>query len=192
MRLKGAWKYLYRAVDKTGARVDFLLTANGIAKPRRASRPRRSVIMTLLRKPRSTRAAPTRRRSQATTRNMRRALKSVRSNISRALLSTRYFCRDWRQEKAMSGFWLERFPFERNRSNDKKSLKIKTLEQALIEKVYQLFRSLLQTATVVCAGCLGAFAFRSAIFGRRRVIARHADTSVALEPPARKAKRETL
>ena len=40
-------------------------------------------------------------------------------------------------------FGLERFPFERNRSNDKKSLKIKTLEQALIEKVYQLFRSLL-------------------------------------------------
>jgi hypothetical protein len=38
---------------------------------------------------------------------------------------------------------LERFPFERNRSNDKKWLKIKTLEQALIEKVYQLFRSLL-------------------------------------------------
>jgi len=82
VRLKGAWKYLYRAVDKTGARVDFLLTANGIAKPRCASRPRRSVIMTLLRKPRSTRAAPTRRRSQATMRNMRRALKSVRSNIS--------------------------------------------------------------------------------------------------------------
>jgi hypothetical protein len=38
---------------------------------------------------------------------------------------------------------LERFPFERNRSNDKKSLKLKMLEQALIEKVYQLFRSLL-------------------------------------------------
>jgi hypothetical protein len=38
----------------------------------------------------------------------------------------------------------KRFPFERNRSNDKKSLKIKMLEQALIEKVYQLFRSLLQ------------------------------------------------
>jgi hypothetical protein len=38
---------------------------------------------------------------------------------------------------------IERFPFERNRSNDKKSLKIKMLEQALIEKVYQLFRSLL-------------------------------------------------
>jgi hypothetical protein len=36
---------------------------------------------------------------------------------------------------------LERFPFERNRSNDKKSLKIKMLKQALIEKVYQLFRS---------------------------------------------------
>jgi hypothetical protein len=34
---------------------------------------------------------------------------------------------------------LERFPFERNRSNDKKSLQINMLEQALIEKVYQLF-----------------------------------------------------
>jgi len=37
----------------------------------------------------------------------------------------------------------ERIPFERNRSNHKNSLKIKMLEQALIEKVYQLFRSLL-------------------------------------------------
>ena len=27
MRVKGAWKYLYRAVEKAGARVDFLLTA---------------------------------------------------------------------------------------------------------------------------------------------------------------------
>ena len=35
---------------------------------------------------------------------------------------------------------LERLSFERNRSNDKKSLKIKMLEQALIEKVYQLFQ----------------------------------------------------
>jgi hypothetical protein len=34
---------------------------------------------------------------------------------------------------------LERFPFERHRSNDRKSLKIKMLEQALIEKVHQLF-----------------------------------------------------
>ena len=37
---------------------------------------------------------------------------------------------------------LERFPFERNCSNDKKSLNINMLEQALIEKVYQLFREL--------------------------------------------------
>jgi hypothetical protein len=44
---------------------------------------------------------------------------------------------------AAGGGGLERFPFERNRSNDKKSLKTKMLEQALIEKVYQLFRSLL-------------------------------------------------
>ena len=27
VRIKGVWKYLYRAVDKTGATVDFLLTA---------------------------------------------------------------------------------------------------------------------------------------------------------------------
>ena len=27
MRIKGVWKYLYRAVDKAGATVDFLLTA---------------------------------------------------------------------------------------------------------------------------------------------------------------------
>ncbi len=27
VRIKGAWKYLYRAVDKAGAPVDFLLTA---------------------------------------------------------------------------------------------------------------------------------------------------------------------
>jgi putative transposase len=27
IRIKGAWKYLYRAVDKAGATVDFLLTA---------------------------------------------------------------------------------------------------------------------------------------------------------------------
>ena len=38
---------------------------------------------------------------------------------------------------------LVRFPFERNRSNDKKSRKIKMLEQVLIAKVYQLLRNLL-------------------------------------------------
>ena len=27
VRVKGTWKYLYRAVDKAGAAVDFLLTA---------------------------------------------------------------------------------------------------------------------------------------------------------------------
>ena len=39
---------------------------------------------------------------------------------------------------------------------------------------------------------LAFFAFKSAIFGCRRAIVRHADASVALEPPARKTKRETL
>jgi putative transposase len=32
VRLKGVWKYLYRAVDKTGATVDFLLTAKQACK----------------------------------------------------------------------------------------------------------------------------------------------------------------
>jgi transposase-like protein len=27
VKIKGTWKYLYRAVDKTGATVDFLLAA---------------------------------------------------------------------------------------------------------------------------------------------------------------------
>ena len=38
---------------------------------------------------------------------------------------------------------LARFPFERSRSNDKKSRKIKKLEQVPIAKVYQLLRNLL-------------------------------------------------
>ncbi len=38
---------------------------------------------------------------------------------------------------------LARFPFERKRSNDKKSCEIKMLEQVLIAKVYQLLRNLL-------------------------------------------------
>jgi len=42
--------------------------------------------------------------------------------------------------QGLRGDRLKRLPFERNGSNDKKSLKIKMLEQALIEKVYQLFR----------------------------------------------------
>jgi putative transposase len=46
VKLKGAWKYLYRAVDKTGATVDFPLTA------------RRGGMMVRQRRPRSTGAAP--------------------------------------------------------------------------------------------------------------------------------------
>jgi hypothetical protein len=38
---------------------------------------------------------------------------------------------------------LERFPITWNHVIDKESLKIKTLEQVLIEKVCQLFRNLL-------------------------------------------------
>ncbi len=67
VRVKGAWKYLYRAVDKTGATVDFLLTAKRDRKA--ALRFLRKAIgrMERRRRSRSTRAAPTRRRSKATT-----------------------------------------------------------------------------------------------------------------------------
>jgi transposase-like protein len=34
VRVKAAWKHLYRAVDKADATVDFLFAVNGIAKPR--------------------------------------------------------------------------------------------------------------------------------------------------------------
>src|SRR3978361_1125688 len=45
VRIKGAWKYLYRAVDKAGATVDFLLTAKRDRKAAlrllyKATRPR--------------------------------------------------------------------------------------------------------------------------------------------------------
>jgi transposase-like protein len=33
VRVKGTWKYLYRAVDKAGATADFLLTAKGSKQP---------------------------------------------------------------------------------------------------------------------------------------------------------------
>lgn len=48
VRVSGQWKYLYRAVDKLGQTVDFLLTARRDAtRPRPAgSSPRRSTSMT--------------------------------------------------------------------------------------------------------------------------------------------------
>ena len=81
VKVKGCWKYLYRAVDKTGGTVDFLLTAKRDRKAALRFRARRPVNTVSPRRSRSTRAAPTRRRSKASTRKMRRTSKSVRSNI---------------------------------------------------------------------------------------------------------------
>jgi putative transposase len=68
VRVKGRWKYLYRTVDSAGATVDFLMTA----KRDRKAAPRflRKAIggMERLRRSRSTRAAPIRRRSKPTMR----------------------------------------------------------------------------------------------------------------------------
>jgi putative transposase len=80
VKVKGCWKYLYRAVDKVAAQWTSCWRPSGIAKPRCGSYARRSVLMAPLRRSRSTRAAPTRLRSKATTRNRRRTSKSVRSN----------------------------------------------------------------------------------------------------------------
>src|ERR1700709_2407227 len=82
VRVRGNWKYLYRAVDKAGATVDFLLTAKRDRKA--ALRFLRKAIKSNahLRRSRSTRAVPTRRRSKVTVPNTRRALRSVRPVMS--------------------------------------------------------------------------------------------------------------
>src|ERR1700734_609036 len=88
VRIKGVWKYLYRAVDKAGATVDFLLTAKRDRKA--ALRFLRKAIghngtpekITI-----DKRAAPTRRRSKATTRIIRLASRSGRLNTSTTSLN---------------------------------------------------------------------------------------------------------
>src|ERR1700720_3722009 len=82
VRVKGGWKYLYRAVDKAGATVDFLLTA----------KRDREAALRFLRKAIKWNGTPekitidksgaNRRRSRATMPNRRQALRSVRSNTS--------------------------------------------------------------------------------------------------------------
>jgi putative transposase len=78
--VKGAWKYLYRAVDKVGATVDFLLTAKRDRKA--AARFLRKAIGRNGTPEKITidKSGPTRRRSKATTRSTKLALRSGRSN----------------------------------------------------------------------------------------------------------------
>ena len=87
VKIKGVWKYLYRAVDKAGATVDFLLTAKRDCKA--ALRfLRKAIDVTVHRKrSRSTRAVPIRRQSEATILTTRPALKCARSNTSTTSLS---------------------------------------------------------------------------------------------------------
>ena len=100
VKVKGSWKYLYRAVDKTGATVDFLLTA----------RRDRKAALRFLRKAIGHHGVPekitidksgaTRRRSKATTQNIRRTSKSVRSNISIIFLNrTTERSSEWRGQR---------------------------------------------------------------------------------------------
>jgi hypothetical protein len=86
VKVKGAWKYLYRAVDKAGATVDFLMTAK---RDRKAALRflRKASITVHLRRSQSTRAVPIRRRSKVTTPRPRLVLRCARSNISTTLLS---------------------------------------------------------------------------------------------------------
>jgi transposase-like protein len=87
VRVKGAWKYLYHAVDKTGATVDFLLTATRDHKAEARFLPRPSAVMVFRSRSRSTRAAPTRPRLQATTPIRTPMSRSARSNISTTSLN---------------------------------------------------------------------------------------------------------
>jgi putative transposase len=81
VKVKGNWKYLYRAVDKAGATVDFLLTAKRDRKAAQRFYARQSVSMARQRRSRSTKAAPTQRRLKATTRRIGRTSKSHKTNI---------------------------------------------------------------------------------------------------------------
>ena len=60
--VKGVWKYLYRAVDKQGKAVDFLLTAQRDKAAARRFLDKAMQPIMFLRKSRWTRAAPTKRR----------------------------------------------------------------------------------------------------------------------------------
>ena len=82
MKVKGQWRYLYRAVDKTGQTIDFLLTKERDEKAakrfltkaiRRNGVPERSLSMGV---------RPMQRRSRATTRSTGPRLPCASGNIS--------------------------------------------------------------------------------------------------------------
>ena len=84
IRIKGVWKYLYRAVDKAGATVDFLLTAKRDRKAalrflRKAFGQHGTPEKVTIDKSGANKAAI---ESYNTMRNIRLASKSVRSSTS--------------------------------------------------------------------------------------------------------------
>ena len=80
VRIKGKWKYLYRAVDKAGAPVDFLLTARRDRKAALRFLHKAIDLMTFPQRSRSTRAAPMQLQSKATMRIMTRRSRLARSS----------------------------------------------------------------------------------------------------------------
>ena len=87
VRTKGHWKYLYRAVDKAGNTVDFLLTAKRDRKALCACYTRRPANMAHRRRLLSIRVAPTAQQSKTTTRCTTQRLKHGRSSTSTTSLS---------------------------------------------------------------------------------------------------------
>ena len=63
IKVKGVWKYLYRAVDKDGKTVDFLLTAKPIRQQLNVFLTRLLRLMAILKKSPWIKAARTKRRS---------------------------------------------------------------------------------------------------------------------------------
>ena len=88
VRIRGQWKYLYRAVDKAGNTVDFLLTAKRDRKAALRFLYKAAGHMARRRRLPSTRVAPAPQRARATTRSTTQRSRSGRSSTS-TMLSNR-------------------------------------------------------------------------------------------------------
>ena len=82
IRVKGEWRYLYRAVDKHGQTIDFLLTEHRDKEAALRLLKKPSAATEALRRSPSTAVTPMQPPSRATTRHMAPISSSVRGNIS--------------------------------------------------------------------------------------------------------------